>query len=66
MWDLADGLVQQTTIDVRNEDAQKYGQAFQAFFQGDTLTVEKLLEECAKVGLDAERIASVMDSLQSA
>ena len=31
-----------------------------------TLTVEKLLEECAKVGLDAERIASVMDSLQSA
>ena len=71
MWgDLADGLIQQTTIDVTkavtaNINA-KYLQAFTAFLQGGTLTGEKLLEEFEKVGIDAEVIAGIKNSLQSA
>ena len=66
MWDLADGLVQQTTIDVTSNINAKYLQAFTAFLQGGTLTGEKLLEEFEKVGIDAEVIASIKNSLQSA
>ena len=66
MWDLADGLVQQTTIDVTSNINAKYLQAFTAFLQGGTLTGEKLLEEFEKVGIDAEVIAGIKNSLQSA
>ena len=66
MWELADGLLRKNTIDVRNEDAQKVGQALQATLQGDTFPWEKFFEECEKVGLNADSIAGIKNSLQSA
>ena len=61
-WGLADGLVQQTTIEI----SRKVGQALQATLQEDTFPWEKFFEECEKVGLNADSIAGIKNSLQSA